>query len=173
MSKYAELFDWLQSGCSQLSKLQRITGDKVGTADANSNIILPAGGSRRYSVSVKPDVTGEYEFTMTPSPARSEDYTLNAYAVAETDSTTGELNFNTLRLDEVQAITDWVIEQNNKRNLPIITGKTVLGIEVSEPQIKELGADSDLGLVIVYFLTLTVWYANEANRVDVLYEVDN
>lgn len=152
VSKYDDIFNYL-SGCPQLSHLWNIQAEEVNGA----NVILPLGTSQRRTISEFIDNIGAYNADIKPTPSVYEEYQINCYRdVASNDNT-----FNALTLDDVQAICDWIVEQDENGNLPRISGKQVVGIEPYpfNPQIRGIDPESRL---ICYFITVRITYVNTA-----------
>ena len=122
-----------------------------------ANVILPQGTSSRRTISEYVDTTGCYNADIRPLPSVYEDYHINRYR----EVSPNENALNALTLDDVQAICDWIVEQDETGNLPNITGKQVVSIEPNPfiPQIR--GIDPDKG-TICYFITVRITYVNTA-----------
>ena len=161
MSKYDEIFDYL-SQCPQLSSLWGIYAEEINGA----NVILPQGTSSRRTMTDFIDNTGCYNADIRPLPSVYEDYHINCYR----DVAPNENALNALTLDDVQAICDWIVEQDETGNLPNITGKQVVSIEPNPftPQIR--GIDPEKG-TICYFITVRITYVNTALPRSVEYNV--
>ena len=159
MSKYDEIFSYL-SGCPQLKSLWSIWAEKANGA----NIILPQGTSARRTVNEFIDNTGAYNADIRPLPSVYEEYQINCYRYAAPN----ENSFNVLTLDEVQAICDWITEQDENGNLPAVTGKHAVSIEPFpfNPQIRFIDPDSGL---VCYFITVRITYVNTARARTVEY----
>ena len=161
MSKQQEITDWL-AGCPQLAELWNISAEAVDGA----NVLLPSGTSARRSVADMLDITGAYSIDILPEPSVYEEYQINCYkAFASNDNA-----FNVLKIDEVEAVIDWIISQDEAGIFPEITGKTVVAVEPFPfiPQIR--GVDPDTGL-ICYYITLRVTYINTAQRRSALWQM--
>lgn len=154
MSKFQEIADWL-SGCPQLATLWNISAEPVN----GTNVILPFGTSQRRSINDYQDVTGAYNATLKPLPSVYEEYQINCYR----EFAENQNELNALSAYDVQAICDWIIEQDEKGNLPKLTGKTVIAAEPYPfiPQIRGVDPENKL---IVYYLTLRITYINTARR---------
>ena len=152
MSKYDEIFDYLRQ-CPQLNSLWSIYAEQIGGA----NVILPNGTSTRRTMTEFIDNIGCYNADIIPSPSVYEEYQINCYR----DVAPNEESLNAMNLDDVQAVCDWLVEQDENGNLPTISGKQVVSIEPFpfNPQIR--GIDPDKG-TICYFITVRITYVNTA-----------
>lgn len=152
MSKQTEITKWLMN-CPQLSSVWNISAEEIDGA----NVIMPAGTSTKRSISDKIDITGFYTADIIPLPSVYEEYQINCYKnFANNDN-----DYNILQYDEVEAIIDWINEQDEQMNFPEITGKKVVAVETLPfiPQIR--GVDPETGL-ICYYITLRITYVNIA-----------
>lgn len=167
MSKYSELFEYMGQ-CPKLAELWSI----AATQDIGVNVILPQGASDAFEYDEKLDVYGNYECDITPFPSIFEDYQINCYKVYDPeDMSNPNVNINVLALDDVQAICDWVAEQNEKGNLPKITNRNVVAIECNPivPQIRAVNSQEG---IIAYFITVRVRYVNPFKGKSIAYEID-
>lgn len=153
MSKYDEIFDYLRQ-CPQLNTLWSIYAEQV----SGTNVILPMGtSSRRTMTDEKIDTIDCYSAEIRPALSVYEEYQINCYRdVAQNNN-----DLNAMSLEDVQAVCDWIIEQDENENLPDITGKQVISIEPFpfNPQIR--GIDPEKG-TICYFITVRITYRNTA-----------
>lgn len=155
MSKYQELFEYLRQ-CPNLKGLWSI----AATEEMGTNVIIPVGASEAYQYAESLDVNGDYECDIVPYPSIFEDYQINCYKTYDPrDNSAPSDNINVLSLDEVQAVCDWIMEQNESGNLPNISGKKVVAIECVpfSPQVR--GVDIQQSF-ICYFITLRIRYVN-------------
>lgn len=152
MSKQEEITQWLMN-CPQLYSLWNISAEKRDGA----NIIFPTGTSARREIRENEDVTGLYEADIIPLPSVYEEYQINCYK----DFTNNNNEFNIMQIDEVEAVIDWINNQDEQQNFPEITGKTVIAVETFPfiPQIR--GIEPDTGMVC-YYITLRITYVNTA-----------
>lgn len=152
MSKYTEIFNYLQQ-CPQLSQLWSIYAEETDGA----NVILPFGTSQRRTLTDWIDTIGGYNGEIKPLASVYEEYQINCYK----DITPNANEYNFMKLEDVQAVCDWIIEQDENGNLPEITGKQVISIETYpfNPQIRYIDPDKNL---IGYFITIRITYVNAA-----------
>lgn len=156
-NKYVELFNYFQK-CPQLNGLWSI----AGMEEQGNKIVLPNGASGLYSYNQYFDIMDNFFFEMNPTSSYYEDYRINCYSFYdEKDSSAPETNVNILELQEVQNICDWIFEQNQNDNLPVITGKKVLAIECL-PSIPQVAYVTPEESTIAYFITVRVTYKNDA-----------
>lgn len=168
MSKYSEIFDYFRQ-CPQLANLWSI----AATEDIGVKVILPQGASPVVQYQEYIDNLGNYNCDIIPYPSVYEDYQINCYAWYDVnDSSSPEYNVNVLNLDEVQAICDWVKEQNDNGNLPEITGEHVVSIECN-PYIPQIRYTNEQEGVIGYFITVRIRYVNKAQRRSIEYEFED
>lgn len=168
MNKISELFDYMRQ-CPQLADLWGIGA----TEDAGIKVILPQGASQSVQYQEKIDVYGNYSCEIVPYPSVYEDYQINCYTMFDTnDNSVSETNINIINFDDVQAICDWIAQQNDNGNLPYITGKKVISIECNPfvPQIRYVNTAEN---IIAYFITVRVRYLNTAKRRCVEFAVEN
>ena len=159
MSKYTEIFDYMQT-CPSLEKLWSIGA----TENIDTAVILPQGASPAVQYQEQSDVLGNYEAIIEPYPSVYEDYQINCFKFYDVnDSSSPSGNINVMSLDEVQAICDWVAEQNEIGNLPNITGRQVISIECNPfvPQIRYVNEREN---IIAYFITVRIRYVNPTRR---------
>lgn len=154
MSKFQEIANWL-SRCPQLATLWNISAEPVNGA----NVILPFSTSQRRNIEDFIDVTGAYNADINPIPSVYEEYQINCYR----EFAENQNDLNALSVDDVQAVCDWIIAQDEEGNLPKLTGKTVIAAEPFPfvPQIR--GADPESKL-IVYYITIRITYINTSQR---------
>ena len=152
MGKFQNIADWL-TNCPQLATLWNISAEETD----GTNVILPAGTSQRRNISDTFDVAGFYNADIKPLPSVYEEYQINCYKYF----TNNDNAFNVLKIDEVEAVIDWIHKQDERQNFPKITGKTVVAAEAFPfiPQIR--GVDPDSGM-ICYYITLRITYVNTA-----------
>lgn len=152
MSKYTEIFNYLQQ-CPQLSQLWRVYAEQ----NDGANVVLPYGTSSRRNLTDYRDTAGYYNGEIKPLTSVYEEYQINCYRAVSPNADV----FNIMKLDDVQAICDWIIEQDESGNLPEITGKQVVSIEPFpfNPQIRYIDPDSGL---VAYFITVRITYVNTA-----------
>lgn len=168
MSKYKEIFEYMRK-CPQLAQLWSI----AATEKDGVNVILPQGASPAVEYDDTIDVCGNYECTITPYPSVYEDFQINCYRIydASDNSAPGE-NINVMTIDKVQQICDWVAEQNEKGELPNITGKKVVAIECVPmvPQVRGLNREEN---IIAYFVTIRIRYVNPIKRKHIEFDADD
>ena len=159
MSKYTEIFDYMRT-CPSLKKLWSIGATEI----LDRAVILPQGASPAVQYQEQLDVLGNYEAIIEPYPSVYEDYEINCFKFYDVnDSSSPSGNINVMSLDEVQAICDWVAEQNEIGNLPNITGRQVISIECNPivPQIRYVNEREN---IIAYFITVRIRYVNPTRR---------
>ena len=159
MSKYTEIFGYMRT-CPVLNKLWSIGA----TENIDTAVILPQGASPVVQYQEQLDVLGNYEAIIEPYPSVYEDYQINCFKLYDVnDSSSPSGNINVMSLDEVQAICDWVTEQNETGNLPKITGRQVISIECNPfvPQIRYVNEQEN---IIAYFITVRIRYVNPTRR---------
>ena len=105
----------------------------------------------------KIDTIDCYSAEIKPALSVYEDYHINCYR----DVTPNNNDLNAMSLEDVQAVCDWIIEQDENENLPDISGKQVISIEPFpfNPQVR--GIDPEKG-TICYFITVRITYRNTA-----------
>lgn len=164
MSRYTELFEYLRT-CPTLAELWSVgASEEIGV-----NEILPQGTSSAVRYEDFIDSTGAYQCEMIPYPSVYEDYQINCYRAYDAyDASSPADNINVMSLDDVQAVCDWISAQNERGNLPKLSGKTVVSVECSPfiPQIRYINAAKNLA---AYFITLRVRYVNPTARKAVEY----
>ena len=167
MSKYSEIFNYMRQ-CPQLNDLWSI----AATQDVGVKVILPQGASDAFEYDEKTDIYGNYECDIVPFPSFYEDYQINCYKFYDPEDVSNpDVNINVLGLDAVQAICDWVAEQNEIGNLPDISGRKVVSIECNPfvPQIRAVNTQEN---IIAYFITVRIRYVNPYKRKSVTYEIE-
>lgn len=165
MSRISEIFEFMRE-CPQLANLFSI----AATEDIGNRAILPQGSSPAFQISEKLDVLGNYEGDIVPYPSVYEDYQINCFEPYDPqDSSDPERNINVLTYDEVQAVCEWIEEQDANGNLPRLSGEQVIQIECLPfvPQIRYVNTEES---TIAYFITLRVRYVNRRQRRWVEYE---
>lgn len=168
MSKYTEIFNYMRE-CPLLADLWSI----AATEDIGVNVILPQGSSPAVQYSDKMDIYGNFECDMVPYPSAYEDYQINCYRVYDAkDSNAPESNINVMTIDEVQSICDWISEQNEKGDLPQITGKKVFAVECN-PRVPQIRYINEKDNIIAYFITVRIHFVNNMSRRSVCYEVED
>jgi len=157
--KYNDIFKWLLQ-CPQLSELWQI----YATMKDGANVILPFGTSERRRLTDYIDNVGGYNAEIKPTASVYEEYQINCYR----DVVADENDYNVLKIEDVQAICDWIIEQDESGNLPEIEGVKVVAVEPHpfNPQIRFIDPESN---IIGYYFTLRVYYVNTAKARDVEY----
>ena len=165
MSRLAEVFSWLRQ-CPQLGSLYPI----AGTEEAGVSVIYPQGASARVRYDESLDVLDGYECNIVPFPSVYEDFQVNCFAAYDVrDGSEPEVNVNVLSYDEVQAVCDWIAEQDESGNLPEITGKDVVSVECN-PMVPQVRYVTEQANVVAYFITVRVRYVNTARGRSVYYE---
>ena len=168
MSKIVELFNYMRQ-CPELADLWSI----AATEDVGVRVILPQGASAVANYEEEIDVYGCYHCDIIPYPSVFEDYQVNCFQVYDVnDSSSPGNNINVLNFDAVQAICDWVKEQNDNNNLPNITGEKVVAIECN-PSIPQIQGVTPKENTICYFITIRVRYVNKAKRKSIEYELED
>ncbi len=153
MSKYSEIFDWLKTCPVLRSRLSFASAEE----NDGDNVVLPFGTSARRNLVDYIDVDGMYCGDITPLPSVYEEYQIQCYRYINPEQDTA----NIMTLDEVQQVCDWVIEQDEAGNLPVITGKQVVSVEPFPFNPQVAGRDVETGLWKWYF-TLRITYQNAA-----------
>lgn len=167
MSKYVELFEYMRQ-CPELADLWSIGA----TEDRGIKVILPQGSSETARYVDYFDVEGDYHCDVTPFPSIYEDYQINCYNWYDAkDSSAPTWNENVKSLDEVQAICDWIFEQNKNGNFPEITGEQVVSIECL-PRVPQIRYVNEAENTIGYFITVRIRYVNKAQRRSIFYETE-
>lgn len=164
MSKISEIFDFMRK-CPALENLWSIGA----TEGSGVKVILPQGASAKVQYQEHIDMTGGYNCEIVPYPSVYEDYQINCFQTFDAkDSSRPNENLNVLNFDEVQSICDWVAEQNDCGNLPLISGKKVVSIECNPfiPQIRYVNTQEN---IIAYFITMRIRYVNAAQRRSIEY----
>ena len=165
MSKLSEIFNFMRT-CPQLADLWSIGA----TEEIGVKVILPQGASPKVQYRESLDVAGFYECDIIPYPSVYEDYHINCFqAFDASDVNEPQFNINVLSFDEVQGVCDWIEEQNEKNNLPDITGEKVVSIECNPcvPQIRYVNQQDN---IIAYFITVRLRYVNRAKGKSIEYE---
>jgi len=161
MSKQTIITEWLMN-CPQLASLYNISAQEQDGA----NVIFPVGTSRRRDITDVIDVTGCYSADIAPTASVYEEYQINCYKyLADSDNT-----YNVMRTEEVEAVIDWINNQDEIQNFPDIEGKKVVAVETFPfiPQIRF--AEPETGL-ICYYITLRITYVNTAKGRAVLWQI--
>ena len=173
MSRYAEIFNYMRQ-CPQLKDLWSIAGQE----EFGNSVILPQGASEFVQYNENLDVQGWYECDIIPFPSVYEDYQINCFRFYDAnDSSKPDANINVMSIDDVQAICDWVLEQDNSKNYPVITGNNgnplqIVSIECNPPipQIRYVNQQEN---IIAYFVTVRIRYVNQRQRKYVEYGIEN
>ena len=114
MSKQKAITQWLKQ-CPILSSLWNISAYE----QAGANVIIPSGTSLKRNTRESLDVSGYYEADFIPLPSVYEEYQINCYrTIVNNDN-----DFNTLNFEDVEKVIDWVTEQDDCENFPLISGK--------------------------------------------------
>lgn len=153
MSRITALTMWLKQ-CPQLNILWNLAAYEQDGA----NVIIPAGTSFRRNMKESVDTAGFYEADFNPLPSVYEEYQINCYrTIVEDDN-----DFNSLNYDEVQKVIEWIHQQDDNLNFPVI-GETVTAVECFPfiPQIRGIDPDTKL---VCYYVTLRISYVNKTKR---------
>ena len=152
MSKYTEIFNYLKQ-CPQLYQLWSIYAHE----QSGANVILPFGTSQRRTLTDSIDTIGCYTGEIKPLASVYEEYQINCYRDVQPNAD----EFNFMTLEDVQAVCNWINEQDENGNLPEITDKQVISIETYpfNPQIRYIDPDKN---IIAYFITVRITYVNTA-----------
>lgn len=163
---FTQIFDWLRT-CPKLSELWSIIGEEKGQYQNNSNIIAPSGSTELYIKDISRDSLGNISYRLKPYPVITMDLPILAYAEAVLDPAPPTENYNNARLNDVQECIDWIINQNNTGNLPVVDGYKILGVIPAPPIAQLYGEAGESGVVdtIKYGFTLQVDYVNKAAEV--------
>lgn len=150
MSKISSLTEWLMQ-CPQLSALWNISAELSDGA----NILIPSGTSEMRYVNDSLDVINYYEANIVPLPSVYEEFQVNCYK----SFVNNDNSYNVMNYDDVEKVIEWVREQDEKENFPVLEGEKVVSIDVLpfQPQIR--GVDPDTYLVCYYF-TIRIRYVN-------------
>lgn len=153
MSKYQEIFNWLKTCPTFADRLY------FGSAEENDgdNVVLPFGTSARRNLNDYYDTQGLYCGNIIPLPSVYEEYQVQCFRYIGAEQN----DFNIMTLDDVQAVCDWIIEQDEQGNFPEITGKRVISVEPFPFNPQAAGRDVETGLWKWYF-TLRITYQNTA-----------
>lgn len=154
-SRITEIIEYLRQ-CPQLYELWSIAGNE----DIDNSVILPQGASQAVQYIEQVDVYGNYECDIRPFPSVYEDFQINCFKFLDfNDSSEPSVNLNILNYNDVQAICDWVSEQDRNGNLPTITGRKVVSVECNPfvPQIRYVDSERN---IVAYFVTVRVRYVN-------------
>lgn len=152
MSKNKAIFEWLKT-CPTFAERLSFSGAEKNDG---ANVVLPFGSSSRRTLDDYIDVDGYYCGDIKPLPSVYEEYQVQCYRYVGTE----ENDYNIMTLDDVQAVCDWIVEQDEKQNFPEI-GKSVIAVEPLPFVPQVAGRDSETGLWKFYF-TLRVTYRNTA-----------
>lgn len=166
-NKYANLFEYFRQ-CPHLSKLKSI----ASTTDLDNTVILPQGASEVVQYQEFFDTLGNYNCTIEPYPSVYEDFQINCYEWYDVNDTNEpHTNENVLTYQEVCGICDWIKEQNEANNFPII-GEDIVSIECNPfvPQIRFVDSEKN---TVGYFITVRIRYVNKTPRKLVEYEFTN
>lgn len=153
LSRQTDITQWLMQ-CPQLASIYNISAEEQDGA----NVIFPIGTSKRRNIIDNEDILGAYEAEIEPLPSVYEEYQINCYkSLANSDNM-----YNVMRIDEVEAVMDWLTEQDKSQNFPQI-GECVIAVEPIPfiPQIRF--ADPVTGIVC-YYITLRITYVNSMER---------
>lgn len=164
MNKYAKIFEYFRQ-CPQLASLWSI----AATEDIGVRVILPQGASAAVQYRELIDTIGNYQCEVVPYPSIYEDFQINCYEWYDVkDGSAPSKNENVLSLEEVNAICQWVAEQNEIRNFPDI-GEKIVSIECNPfvPQIRYVNQQEN---TVGYFITVRIRYVNRAERKTIEYE---
>lgn len=156
MSKYKELFEWLMQ-CPKLSESWFLKAEEKDYA----SVIVPAGtADPTMSIDAQDYSDGGMKLDFIPRDVYYEDYQINAYVEAVSQDN----GFNLTRLEDTQAICDWLIEQRNGELLPSLTGVDVYNVDIVTPNPVIRGIDQETGL-IGYFITIRIYRNNPFRRI--------
>lgn len=166
MSKYVNLVNYFKT-CPQLKSLWSI----AATEDRGVNVILPQGASPAVQYSEDVDVNDTYECTIEPYLSVYEDFQINCYKWYDVNDTSSpEKNVNILSYDEVQAVCDWVREQDENNNFPDIGEKVVsITCEPFVPQIQYVNSQEE---IVAYFITVRIRYVNPRKKKVIEYDFE-
>lgn len=153
MSKYQEILDWLKT-CPVFAERLYFASAEENDGD---NVVIPFGTSARVALNDYWDTNGYYCGSITPLPSVYEEYQVQCFRYIGAE----ENQLNILTLDEVQYVCDWIIEQDEKRNFPRITGKRIISVEPFPFNPQAAGRDVETGLW-KYIFTLRITYQNTA-----------
>lgn len=167
MSKYVNLVNYFKT-CPQLKNLWGI----AATEDRGVSVIFPQGASPAEQYTESVDVNGVYECTIEPYLSVYEDFQINCYKWYDVnDTSTPEKNVNILSYDEVQAICDWVREQNESNSFPDIGEKVVsITCEPFTPQIQYINSQEEIA---AYFITVRIRYVNPRKKKVIGYDLED
>lgn len=159
MSKIVEIFNYMRE-CPQLQNLWSIAGEEID----GSAVIIPQGTSETARYDDKIDVCGNYECDIIPSASIYEDYQINCYTFYDgKDSSAPSSNVNVASYDEVQAICDWINDNDNSLNFPSITGEKVVSIECN-PYMPRVRFIDEAENIIGYYITIRIRYVNKRRK---------
>ena len=169
MSKVTDLFDYMRQ-CPEVTDLWGFASEgEIGT-----QLIFSRGSSPIYSMQNEQiDVIGNYSGTAVPYPSIFEDFQMNMYKPYDPrDNSYGEDNVNVLSYQECENVCNWLLEQNNKRNLPKINGLKVITIEPTgtTPTFWNRPEEEPIA---VYAITVRLRYVNPNKRIGVEYECED
>jgi len=152
MGKYTEIFNYLKQ-CPQLNQLWGLYAEEID----GTSVILPFGTSPRRNLDGYIDTLGLYNGEIKPLPSVYEEYQVNCYK----DIVSNATEYNFMKLEDVQAVCDWIIEQDENGNLPQLAGKQTISVEPFpfNPQVRYIDPDKN---IVAYFITVRITYVNPA-----------
>lgn len=166
MSKITDLYDYFLK-CPECKNLLPITGE----ADRGKEIFFPRGSSPVYAVTNESyDVLGNYNSVFEPYSSVYDDWQMNLYRYADpNDETQDETNINISYYEDVEKICNWLLANNENRDLPDYNGLKIFAIIPTGTMPVIWGADTD-NQQITYAITIRVYYVNPNKAIGVEFD---
>lgn len=110
MSDFDIIYEWLKSNCPALYNLWAVSS----ISEDRKNIIQPKTSANMYNVIYEQYVDGQKRYYFNPTEPYFFDVDIICYRAHYSDETA----YNLDTLDDVQAVCDWLIEQQNEGSVP-------------------------------------------------------
>ena len=160
MDDFDVIFEWLKNNCSALYDLWAVAsllGDR-------KNIIQPRAAANMYNVDFERYADGGKKYSFNPTEPYFFDVDIICYRTHYADE--NEENLDTLK--SVQAVCDWLIEQQNSGNVPIFTTYPCYQLEclTTKPFIQDKYIDDGNNSIILvdYVVTVRFYTVNPARK---------
>lgn len=160
MSDFDVIYEWLKNNCPALYDLWAVSsllGDK-------KNIIQPKTSANMYDVMYEQYADGEKRYYFSPKEPYFFDVDIVCYRAHYADETA----YNLDTLDGVQAVCDWLIEQQNEGRVPTFEKYPCYQIEclTAKPFMQnQFIEDGNTSTILVdYAVTVRFYTVNPAEK---------
>lgn len=156
MAEFNSVVEWLQT-CPALANLWAVSG----TIQDYNNVVKVNDVAPLYSNASVKMVDGRARVSGVPNDDYYITYTIQCFKNYEENAN----GYNLSAYDDTQDVCDWLIEQQNTMQTPVLKGQQVYFIECLTPVPLEQWVDSDMK-TIAYYVTVRLHIKNPAKRVE-------